>query len=127
MKQWLCILLGGAFGTGCRYGISLLLNAWVGRAVFPYATFAINVSGSFLIGWLAELYQLQWFDSLTWRLALITGVLGGYTTFSAFSLENLHLLRTGQTLTALSYALGSVTFGLLAAWLGMRCAQDFFR
>jgi CrcB protein len=127
MKQWLMILLGGAFGTGCRYGASLLLNAWFGRAAFPYATFAINVTGSFLIGVIAEFYQLQWFDSLTWRMALITGVLGGYTTFSAFSLENLNLLRTGQPVTALSYALSSVALGVLAAWLGVRCAQGMVR
>ena len=123
MKQWMCILLGGAFGTGCRYGLSLLLNAWFGRAAFPFATFIINVTGSFLIGLIAELYQVQRFTSLTWRLALVTGVLGGYTTFSAFSLENLNLLRTGQTVTALSYAVASVVLGLGAAWLGMRLAH----
>ena len=123
MKQWLGILLGGACGTGCRYGLSLLLNNWLGLTVFPAATFVINVSGSFCIGLLAELFRARVFESATWRLALVTGVLGGYTTFSAYSLENLQLLRNGAAAAALTYAVSSVVLGLGAAWLGMRVAQ----
>lgn len=125
MKQWLLILLGGACGTGCRYGLSLLLTAWFGQTAFPFATFVINVTGSFLIGLIAELFHAQVFSSVTWRLALVTGLLGGYTTFSAYSLENLQLLRAGAVATALAYAIGSVVLGLGAAWLGMRLAQAF--
>ncbi len=125
MKLWLGILFGGACGTGCRYGLSLLINSWLGARNFPLATFVINVTGSFLIGLIAELYQAQVFSSATWRLALVTGVLGGYTTFSAFSLENLQLLRTGAIGSALVYAVGSVVLGVGAAWLGMRVAHIY--
>jgi fluoride exporter len=123
MKLWLGILLGGACGTGCRYGLSLLINSWLGARAFPWATLVINVTGSFLIGLIAELYHAQVFSSATWRLALVTGLLGGYTTFSAFSLENLQLLRDGAIGSALAYAVGSVVLGVSAAWLGMRAAQ----
>lgn len=123
MKLWLGILFGGACGTGCRYGLSLLINNWLGAQAFPWATFLINVTGSFLIGLIAELYHAQVFSSVTWRLALVTGLLGGYTTFSAFSLENLQLLRNGAVGSALAYAVGSVVLGVSAAWLGMRLAQ----
>ena len=123
MKLWFGILFGGACGTGCRYGLSLLINSWLGARAFPWATLVINVTGSFLIGLIAELYHAQVFTSTTWRLALVTGLLGGYTTFSAFSLENLQLLRSGAVGIALAYALGSVASGIGAAWLGMRAAQ----
>ncbi|NOT62408.1 MAG: fluoride efflux transporter CrcB [Acidobacteria bacterium] len=123
MKLWLSILFGGALGTGCRYGVSLLVNAWLGTKVFPWATFAINVTGSFLIGLIAELYHEQIFTSAVWRLALVTGLLGGFTTFSAFSLENLQLIRNGAVGLALAYAVGSVVLGVSAAWLGMRAGQ----
>ena len=124
MKLWLAILLGGACGTGCRYGLSLLINSWLGAKAFPWATFIINITGSFLIGLIAELHHAQVFSSATWRLALVTGLLGGFTTFSAFSLENLQLLRTGALGSAVAYTVGSVVLGVGAAWLGMRLAQD---
>lgn len=123
MKLWLAILSGGACGTGCRYGLSLLINGWLGAKAFPWATFIINITGSFLIGLIAELYHAQVFSSATWRLALVTGLLGGFTTFSAFSLENLQLLRNGAIGGALAYAVGSLILGVGAAWLGMRLAQ----
>lgn len=123
MKLWLAILFGGACGTGCRYGLSLLITGWLGAKAFPWATLVINVTGSFLIGLIVELHHAQVFSSATWRLALVTGLLGGYTTFSAFSLENLQLLRNGAVGSALGYAVGSVVLGVSAAWLGMRVAQ----
>lgn len=123
MKIWLGILLGGACGTACRYGLSLLINVWLGPRAFPWATFVINVTGSFLIGLVTELHHAQVFSSTTWRLALVTGLLGGFTTFSAFSLENLQLLRSGAVGDALMYAVGSVVLGVTAAWLGMRAVQ----
>ena len=123
MTQLLYVLLGGAVGTGCRYGLSLLLTKKLHHPHFPYATFIINLSGSFVIGLLGELFRLRVLTSVELRLALMTGFLGGYTTFSAYSLENLSLLREGEWLLALSYALGSVLLGLLCAWAGMRLGQ----
>ena len=123
MIHLLYVVLGGALGTACRYGLALLVNTWLQQPKFPYATFLINLSGSFAIGALAELFRLQLLASPEWRLALLTGVLGGYTTFSAYSLETLSLLRAGSWGVALGYALGSVAGGLFCAWLGMRVAQ----
>ena len=123
MTQLLYVLLGGAVGTGCRYGLSLLLTKKLHHPHFPYSTFIINLSGSFVIGLLGELFRLRVLTSAELRLALMTGFLGGYTTFSAYSLENLSLLREGEWLVALIYALGSVLLGLLCAWAGMRLGQ----
>jgi CrcB protein len=119
----LLVLLGGAFGTGCRYGLSTFVYSVVKKPSFPYANFIINVSGSFIIGLLAELFQARWIVSPTVRAALMTGVLGGYTTFSSFSLETFSLLRDGEFVLAFANAVGSVALGLAAVWLGARLAQ----
>jgi CrcB protein len=83
------------------------------------------VSGSFIIGILAELFEARVLISPTVRAALLTGVLGGYTTFSSFSLEMFALLRDGEMWLALVNALGSVLLGLVAVWMGVRLVQLF--
>jgi CrcB protein len=121
----LLVLLGGALGTGCRYWLSVYVYSIVEKPSFPYANFIINVSGSFVIGILAELFEARVLVSPTVRAALLTGVLGGYTTFSSFSLETFSLLRDGEMWLALVNALGSVFLGLVAVWLGVRLVQLF--
>jgi CrcB protein len=121
----LFVLLGGAVGTGCRYGLSTFVYSVVEKPSFPYANFIINVSGSFIIGILAELFEARVLVSPTMRAALLTGVLGGYTTFSSFSLETFSLIRDGEIWLALVNALGSVLLGLVAVWMGVRLAQLF--
>ncbi len=121
----LLVLLGGALGTGCRYGLSTFVYSVVERPSFPYANFIINVSGSFFIGVLAEIFETRALVSPTIRAALLTGVLGGYTTFSSFSLETFSLLRSGELWLAAVNALGSVLLGLLAVGIGMRLAHSF--
>ncbi len=121
----LLILLGGAVGTGCRYWFSIFVHSVVEKPSFPYAHFIINVSGSFIIGILAEMFESRVFVSPTIRATLLTGFLGGYTTFSSFSLETFSLLRNGNIWLALVNALGSVLLGLVAVWMGMRLAQVF--
>jgi len=121
----LLVLLGGALGTGCRYWLSTFVYSVVEKPSFPYANFIINVSGSFIIGILAELFESRVLISPNVRAALLTGVLGGYTTFSNFSLETFSLLRDGEMWLALVNALGSVLLGLAAVWLGVRLAQLF--
>lgn len=124
LQKVLWVLLGGAFGTGCRYGLSNFVYAYVfKRPTFPYANFIINVSGSFIIGLLAELFDTRVLVSPTVRVALLTGVLGGYTTFSSFSFETFSLLRDGEWLLAAVNAVGSVALGLVAVWAGVRLAQ----
>ncbi len=108
---------GGALGAVLRYLVSL----WVGvQQVFPWATLTINIAGSFAIGMLWGWFaQAEWFQH--WgRLLLVVGVLGGFTTFSAFSLESLTLLENGQTTSALTYVLASVVGCLLAVFLGFK-------
>ena len=121
----LFVLLGGAVGTGCRYWLSTFVYSVVEKPSFPYANFIINVSGCFIIGILAELFEARVLVSPTLRAALLTGVLGGYTTFSSFSLETFSLLRDGGIWLALINILGIVLLGLVAVWMGVRLAQLF--
>lgn len=95
---------------------------------FPTATFAVNVLGCALIGVIAGLVTRQ-AGSPPWlgpnaKAFLMTGVLGGFTTFSAFGLETFHLLRRGDLLTAGGYVGATVVLGLVAVWLGFRIAQS---
>ena len=92
---------------------------------FPYANLVINVSGSFVLGVLTELFAERMLVSPTVRVAVLTGILGGYTTFSSFSYETYSLLRDGQMWRAILNAVGSVLLGLVAVWLGVRLAQQF--
>lgn len=117
MARFLWICLGGAIGTGCRY----LLSGWLQRrmgAAFPYGTLAVNLLGSFLLGLILEVALTTNALSLELRLALTTGVMGGFTTYSTFNYETLQLFREG------SYAFGianlAVTVGgcLVAGILG---------
>ena len=118
----LAVATGGAIGSVLRF----LTSTWV-VAQWPrhyyLATFAVNVVGCFLIGFLSAYFLLRSDLPLVLRTGLMVGVLGGLTTFSSFSLEVLHLLEAGQFAVASSYLLGSVLGGLLAAWLGMTLAR----
>ena len=125
LTKVLLVLTGGAIGTGCRYGLSAFVYSIVAKPAFPYATFIINVSGSFIIGVLAELFDTRVVVSPAVRAALLIGVLGGYTTFSSFSFEVFTLLRDGAVLRAFAYAFGSLFLGLTAVWMGVRLAQLF--
>lgn len=125
MQKIFFILLGGAFGTGLRYGLSTLVYSRIKQPNFPYANLIINVSGSFLIGLLAESFDTRLLISPTARVAILTGVLGGYTTFSSFSFETYSLIRDGQMWLGFLNAAGSVLLGLAAVWLGVRLAQSF--
>lgn len=91
-------------------------------ASFPAGTLVVNVTGSLLIGLLAGLAESRSLLGPEARLLLVTGLLGGYTTFSAFSLETLVLLRAGQTATALVAVSLQVVLGLAAAWAGFAAA-----
>ncbi len=106
------VALGGAVGALARYGVAVWLSVPTGR--FPFATLAVNLAGSFAIGLLGP--ALLRHDA--WRLLVVTGVLGGFTTFSAFSLETLALFQAGRTGAALIYVIGSVAGGVLCAALG---------
>ncbi|WP_323814322.1 fluoride efflux transporter CrcB [Cellvibrio sp. NN19] len=123
--QWLVIALGGALGSIFRFAavsyIAPLLNIR-----FPLGTFVVNLLGSFLIGVAYVLLVEKTKLPVEYRLFFITGVLGGFTTFSAFSLEILQLWQEGHVLNALTYATGSVILGLLMAFAGMALTQKIF-
>ena len=124
MRQLLWLGLGSGLGGCLRYLLDLLaLN--VGLAVFPVSTFLINVSGSLLIGYLAGVWASG--DALSPRSCRwhfwITGLCGGYTTFSTFSWQVLDLVRAGQGTLAGAYAAGSIAFGMLAVWFGLSLAM----
>jgi fluoride exporter len=123
MQRILLVLLGGAFGTGLRYFLSLAIYSIVKEPRFPWGNLAVNVSGCFAIGVLAELFEARLLVSPTVRVALLTGVLGGYTTFSSFAFETLSLLRDGEVGLAMLNVSASVLLGLAAVWAGMRAAQ----
>jgi CrcB protein len=124
MLKIILVLLGGTIGTGFRYGLSSLVYSRIERPTFPYANLIINVSGSFVIGVLAELFNERVLVSPAIRAALLTGLLGGYTTFSSFSYETFLLIREGEWFRAMLNAAGSVLLGLIAVWLGVRLAQS---
>ncbi|MBN9120020.1 MAG: fluoride efflux transporter CrcB [Planctomycetes bacterium] len=116
-------MVGGGAGANARYWLGALVRAAHGAAVFPWATFAINVSGSVVLGFVAALFLKHPDESRrVWYLLLGTGFCGGFTTFSTFSLEALELIQTGHPWTAAGYVFGSVAAGLLGVWLAVELA-----
>jgi CrcB protein len=93
--------LGGVFGVNARYWFGLWVNRWASQQ-FPWATFSINVTGSFLIGFLTMLLA-RWLPHPNFRLLIITGFLGGYTTYSTFAFESLTLWERGGRGASLGY------------------------
>ncbi len=120
MSTILWVAAGSALGGAGRYGVGLLLVPWTGPRLV-WATFVVNVFGSFLIGYVTSLTgdSGRWSVSPDLRLFLTAGVLGGFTTFSAFSLQTIELLQSGHALRALIYVTASVVLCLLGAWLGL--------
>lgn len=118
MKAILLVGLGGGIGSILRYLTSLLVSKQV-SSVFPWGTFAVNIIGCLLAGIILGVLERQQVLNSDLKILLITGFCGGYTTFSAFSIENIHLLQNGHPLTALLYILISILLGIIAVWAGM--------
>ena len=113
---------GGFVGAAARYLVGGLVYRYL-EASFPYATFLINVSGCFGIGFLAVLAEERFAIGPPARLFLMTGVLGGYTTFSTFGYETFTLARDGSYALAALNVTGQVALGLLAVWAGVVAAR----
>ena len=118
MWTMLMIAFGAAVGANMRYAISV----WVTRqwgVVFPYGTLLINVVGSFAIGVVMVLLTTRFTSGDSWRLLLVTGLLGGFTTFSAFSYETYMLVLNGSWVVAGLNIFASVGLGLIGVFLGV--------
>lgn len=121
MTKYLLVLLGGGLGAVLRFAAGTLVSKFF-AGIFPLATFLINITGSFAIGVLMTLFVNHWSTGANWRLFLVTGILGGYTTFSSFEWEAFAGLRGGAGLVAIVYLLLSVLVGLAGVWVGATLA-----
>jgi CrcB protein len=122
---YLWVALGGAVGAASRFAVAQWTGARWGMT-FPWGTLAVNLTGSLMIGLVMTLLLARGADP-TYRLLLVTGFLGGYTTFSAFSFETLALLEARRWDAAALYVGGSVGLGLLATALGLGVGRLFIR
>jgi len=118
MYQILLVALGGAIGSVARYLTGILSSRLFGPN-FPWGTLAVNIFGSFAIGLLIELIARRLNASADMRLFLVTGLMGGFTTFSSFSLDFASLFERGDLGLAASYLIGSVVISLLAVFAGL--------
>lgn len=118
------IFFGAGLGGVLRYGVSNLVYLWLGK-LFPYGTLIVNVSGCLLMGFLFEIIFQRFAEmSAELRALLLIGFLGGYTTFSSFSIETLNLFENGNTLAALVNIFLSIIFCLIAVWIGVIGARN---
>jgi fluoride exporter len=115
--DYLWIGLGGFAGANARV---LLSNAIAHRihSTFPFGTWVVNISGSLLIGVILTLLTEKWIADPAWRLVIVVGFLGGYTTFSSYTFQAIELIEIGQPLRALTYVLSSNIVGLVACYAG---------
>jgi fluoride exporter len=124
VDPWIRVILlsaGGALGTNARYWLGVWMSRWVSPD-FPWATFTINVSGSFAIGFLT-MALARWLPHPYIRLLVLIGFLGGYTTFSTFEFDALTLWDRGETRQSFYYTAGSVASGFAAVALGVSLAR----
>jgi fluoride exporter len=120
------LAFGGALGTLLRYGASVACASALGTQ-WPYGTFLVNLVGSFLLGIVSEVAVGKVALGVDMRLVLGTGVLGGFTTYSAFNLESLRMAQAGEGARVLGYVVTTVLCcmlaGMLGLWLGARMAR----
>jgi CrcB protein len=120
--RFLLVLLGGGFGSLARYTAGLAIIERFGSK-YPVGTVAINITGSFLIGLVMTVITERFPGDLNWRPLLVTGFLGGYTTFSSFEWETYSAVRHGGFWIGAANVIGSVSLGYAAVWLGASLAR----
>ncbi len=126
MKEISLVFIGAGFGGVCRFVLGSLIISIMGKN-FPWATMSINLIGSFLMGFLFVLISNRLADLAPLLTPLVlVGILGGFTTFSSFSIETLKLIQNGKLAYALTYILISTTLGVSLAGLGYTIAQKIF-
>ena len=116
--HYLLVFIGGGIGSTLRHMVNVVCPRFLGTN-FPYHTFVINITGSTIIGLIAGYLAFRGDAAQSWRLFLMTGVLGGYTTFSAFSLDAAVLYERGEIGLAALYVLGSVVLSILGLFAGL--------
>jgi CrcB protein len=116
--SYLLVFIGGGLGSTLRHVVNIVCPRLFG-ANFPYHTFIINITGSTIMGLIAGYLAFKGDAAQSWRLFLMTGILGGYTTFSAFSLDAAVLYERGEIALALLYVLGSVVLSILGLFAGL--------
>ena len=117
-SQVLAVAVGGAVGSVLRFGLSNWVHSFVSRG-FPYGTLVVNVLGCLAMGLLFVWFFERMADAAIWRVGVLIGVLGGFTTFSAFSIETITLLNDGFYARAVSNVVASVALCLAATWIGV--------
>ena len=127
MTKILLVGAGGFIGSVLRYLVSGFAQTFSQSMAFPYGTLAVNVLGCFCIGFLSELADVRALISSDTRAFLIVGILGGFTTFSAFGNETMNLIRDGDAALALMNVGAHVLLGLGAVWLGYTMAALIWR
>jgi CrcB protein len=121
--NYLLVFIGGGIGSVLRHTINVLCAKGTGGA-FPYGTLTANVTGSIVMGLFAGYFAFKGDAAQSWRLFLMTGVLGGYTTFSAFSLDAFALYERGEIGLALAYIAGSVAISILGLFAGLMLVRQ---
>ncbi len=116
---YLIVFLGGGLGAMLRHGMNFLGARLFPGMGFPIATMTVNITGSIVMGVLAAIFAFKGGGSQHWRLFLTTGILGGYTTFSSFSLDVALLYERGDLVNAALYILGSVALSIIGIFLGL--------
>ena len=116
MKSFLLVFLGGGFGSGLRYLVTIAMNQY--SKILPFGTFTVNILGCLLIGLVLGYAQKENTLTSNQTLLLATGFCGGFTTFSAFANENLELIKNGEIFNLSLYTIGSVLIGITAIFIG---------
>ena len=122
--NYVLVFLGGGLGSTLRHTINVVCARCLGTA-FPYHTFIINITGSLVMGLIAGYLAFKGEASQPWRLFLMTGILGGYTTFSAFSLDTALLYERGAIGLAALYVAGSVVLSIAGLFAGLALVRHF--
>lgn len=121
--HYVLVFVGGGIGAALRHGVNRMSTAWLGPG-FPYGTLLVNIAGGLLMGVLAELFLIKGGGSQSLRLFLTTGVLGGFTTFSAFSLDAAVMWQRGDYATLGTYVAGSVFLSIAGLFFGMAAVRS---
>ena len=122
--NYLLVFIGGGLGSTLRYVVNIVCPRLFG-AGFPYHTFIINITGSIVMGLIAGYLAFMGEASQPWRLFLMTGILGGYTTFSAYSLDAALLYERGELGLAALYVIGSVVLSIAGLFGGLALVRQF--